>query len=197
MRIRKASFCLCLCLAWALAAAGVGETAYVRYHSGQDISWPVAVSQAVFENDGQTYQQALAQATLGMALSAFRVPDVALANRGDHISAYLGELGFERTSMSEICTRLGGSKATLYNYFASKEALFLEVMFQASEADFQNDDIAFLLPEVEGCHCGDDLKLGRFVIHLFDSGFYLLGSTDQIFVRNVRSIDLHPFVDVQ
>ena len=48
-----------------------------------------------------------------------------------------GELGFERSSMSEICMRLGGSKATLYNYFPSKEALFLEVMFQASEADFR------------------------------------------------------------
>lgn len=56
----------------------------------------------------------------------------------DVAAATFGELGFERTSMSEICTRLGGSKATLYNYFASKEALFLEVMFQASEADFHN-----------------------------------------------------------
>ena len=56
----------------------------------------------------------------------------------DVAAATFGELGFERTSMSEICTRLGGSKATIYNYFPSKEALFLEVMFQASEADFQN-----------------------------------------------------------
>ena len=56
----------------------------------------------------------------------------------DVAAATFGELGFERTSMSEICARLGGSKATLYNYFESKEALFLEVMFQASEADFQN-----------------------------------------------------------
>lgn len=38
------------------------------------------------------------------------------------------ELGFEKTSMSEICSRVGGSKATLYNYFASKEELFFEVM---------------------------------------------------------------------
>lgn len=53
-------------------------------------------------------------------------------------AAAFGELGFERTSMSEICARVGGSKATLYNYFPSKEALFVEVMFQASEADFQN-----------------------------------------------------------
>lgn len=46
------------------------------------------------------------------------------------------ELGFERTSMSEICARVGGSKATIYNYFASKEALFSEVMFVATEAEF-------------------------------------------------------------
>lgn len=56
----------------------------------------------------------------------------------DVAAATFGELGFERTSMSEICSRLGGSKATLYNYFPSKEALFVEVMFQASDADFQN-----------------------------------------------------------
>jgi AcrR family transcriptional regulator len=38
------------------------------------------------------------------------------------------ELGFERTSMSEIAARMGGSKATLYSYFPSKEELFFEVM---------------------------------------------------------------------
>ncbi|MEG2975426.1 MAG: TetR/AcrR family transcriptional regulator [Comamonas sp.] len=64
----------------------------------------------------------------------------------DVAAATFGELGFERTSMSEICTRLGGSKATLYNYFPSKEALFLEVMFQASEADFQNTMLALQTP---------------------------------------------------
>ena len=53
-------------------------------------------------------------------------------------TAVFRELGFERASMSEICTRLGGSKATLYNYFPSKEALFVEVMFRAFEADFHN-----------------------------------------------------------
>ncbi len=47
------------------------------------------------------------------------------------------ELGFERTSMSEICARVGGSKATLYNYFPSKEELFFEVVFLSSEAEFQ------------------------------------------------------------
>jgi AcrR family transcriptional regulator len=35
------------------------------------------------------------------------------------------ELGYERTSMSDISARVGGSKATLYGYFPSKEELFL------------------------------------------------------------------------
>ena len=38
------------------------------------------------------------------------------------------EHGFEQTSMSEITARVGGSKATLYSYFASKEELFIEVI---------------------------------------------------------------------
>lgn len=37
------------------------------------------------------------------------------------------ELGYERTSMDEIAARVGGSKVTLYGYFASKQKLFLEV----------------------------------------------------------------------
>lgn len=47
------------------------------------------------------------------------------------------ELGFERTSMSEICARVGGSKATLYNYFPSKEELFAEILFLSNEAEFE------------------------------------------------------------
>ncbi len=47
------------------------------------------------------------------------------------------ELGFEGTSMSEICTRAGGSKATIYNYFASKQALFCEVMFNLTDKEFE------------------------------------------------------------
>lgn len=38
------------------------------------------------------------------------------------------EVGFECASMSEIATRVGGSKATLYGYFASKEELFVAAM---------------------------------------------------------------------
>ncbi len=46
------------------------------------------------------------------------------------------EMGFERASMSEICRRVGGSKATIYNYFPSKDLLFIEVMHQANESQF-------------------------------------------------------------
>ncbi len=43
------------------------------------------------------------------------------------------ELGYERTSMAEISARVGGSKATLYGYFASKEQLFVDVARSAGE----------------------------------------------------------------
>lgn len=51
-------------------------------------------------------------------------------------AAVFQEHGFERASMSEICARVGGSKATLYSYFASKEELFFEVMHRSTEAEF-------------------------------------------------------------
>jgi len=47
------------------------------------------------------------------------------------------EVGFERASMSDIRERIGGSKATLYNYFPSKEKLFFEVMHQAKELELE------------------------------------------------------------
>jgi AcrR family transcriptional regulator len=53
------------------------------------------------------------------------------------------EVGFERTSMSEIRERIGGSKATLYNYFPSKEKLFFEVMYHAK--NFELDAIVSAL----------------------------------------------------
>jgi AcrR family transcriptional regulator len=55
----------------------------------------------------------------------------------DVATQMFGEFGFERTSMSEICSRVGGSKATLYKYFPSKEELFIEVMFISVEAEFE------------------------------------------------------------
>ena len=43
------------------------------------------------------------------------------------------ELGFERASMADISARVGGSKATLYSYFPSKEQLFVEVARSVGE----------------------------------------------------------------
>jgi len=48
--------------------------------------------------------------------------------------AVFSEVGFERASMSEIALRVGGSKATLYGYFASKEDLYVAAMQEAIAA---------------------------------------------------------------
>ena len=55
----------------------------------------------------------------------------------DVATQVFSEFGFERTSMSEICARVGGSKATLYNHFASKEELFIEVVFRSFDREFE------------------------------------------------------------
>lgn len=47
------------------------------------------------------------------------------------------ELGYERASMDEIRARAGGSKATLYSYFPSKEELFFAVIAAEVEADVE------------------------------------------------------------
>ena len=51
--------------------------------------------------------------------------------------------------MSDIRERAGCSKPTLYSYFGSKEELFLEVVFKATEAEFRSMHEA-LAPEVDG-----------------------------------------------
>lgn len=46
------------------------------------------------------------------------------------------EAGFEGASMAEIAKRIGGSKATLYGYFKSKEELFVSVMHDEASKYF-------------------------------------------------------------
>jgi AcrR family transcriptional regulator len=41
--------------------------------------------------------------------------------------------GFDKTSVSEITAGVGGSKATIYSHFPSKEELFVECMMAAAE----------------------------------------------------------------
>jgi len=50
----------------------------------------------------------------------------------DAAHAVFLEVGFHQASMMEIAARSGASKATLYGYFDSKEALFTEVMVNAA-----------------------------------------------------------------
>lgn len=54
----------------------------------------------------------------------------------DEATQVFRELGYEGASMAEICARVGGSKATLYNHFASKDELFFEVMSRLCEEEF-------------------------------------------------------------
>jgi AcrR family transcriptional regulator len=48
------------------------------------------------------------------------------------------EVGFDAASMSQIAGRVGGSKATLYNYFSSKEELLLDAMLHSADQHAQN-----------------------------------------------------------
>lgn len=41
--------------------------------------------------------------------------------------------GFDKTSVSEITAKVGGSKATIYSHFPSKEELFVECMMAAAD----------------------------------------------------------------
>jgi len=52
-------------------------------------------------------------------------------------AAVFQEAGFERSSMEDIRKRAGFSKATLYSYFASKEELFMEIVEEATESQFE------------------------------------------------------------
>lgn len=53
--------------------------------------------------------------------------------------------GYERASMAAIAAQVGGSKTTLYSYFASKEELFATVMVDALD-DQANQMLALLSP---------------------------------------------------
>lgn len=53
-------------------------------------------------------------------------------------TATFSELGVENTTMSEIVSRIGGSKSTIYNYFPSKDELVQAVLAQAAEFRLQD-----------------------------------------------------------
>src|SRR5690606_26182747 len=53
------------------------------------------------------------------------------------------EMGFERSSVDQIAARAGVSKATLYNYFRDKQALYAACLSQ--EADALRDGVRCML----------------------------------------------------
>lgn len=61
--------------------------------------------------------------------------------------AVFEEVGFEQATMAEVTARVGGSKATLYRYFDSKDALFAELV--ARSALEHGGQLAGLFPQ----HC--------------------------------------------
>lgn len=66
------------------------------------------------------------------------------------------EMGYDAASMSIIAARIGGSKATLYNYFSSKEELLLAAMHYSAQELGQNI-MAFI-----GCNGDLRRQLERF-----------------------------------
>ena len=91
------------------------------------------------------------------------------------------EVGFERASMSDIRARIGGSKATLYNYFPSKEKLFFEVMYQSTEREL-GAITAALNPEA------DDLK--QELLHFGQRLLPALYSPEAIAIRRLAIAEL-------
>lgn len=62
------------------------------------------------------------------------------------------EVGYERASMNELAKRLGGSKATLYGYFVSKEDLFGAVVREVATAHLSDaiEELHAPSPEAAG-----------------------------------------------
>jgi AcrR family transcriptional regulator len=86
--------------------------------------------------------------------------------------------GFEKTSMAEIRAAVGGSKATIYSYFASKEELFVECVMshmddymagtlrhlEASPADAEAALLSFGASALKVICSPDHLEFRRLVI---------------------------------
>lgn len=77
--------------------------------------------------------------------------------------------------MAAIAARVGGSKATLYNYFASKEELFASLVAQEGEIEAAS----WRIPE-----CADDMR----------TRLREIGESFMRIVTNERSLALHRLV---
>ena len=95
-------------------------------------------------------------------------------------SELFDELGYDRTSMATISERLGGSKATLYGYFCSKEELLRAVL--------QCQVVSELDRVMEEFHEQDDLRDGLIKLGIA----YHNKRLSSLPVANIRSIVNQP-----
>ena len=97
-------FLLLVVLFLCLPAAGVQALeVHGRYPVlGKDYAWSIQYEDAMLLQDGTAYHQDLARASLGMALSAFRVHAAGLQHRGVNIQKYFTELGFSNTRLEQF-----------------------------------------------------------------------------------------------
>ena len=92
-----------VCLLFLLTPAARAGQMDVRFPLlGKDIAWTVPFDDQLFTRDGQTYHQDTALASLGMALSAFRVHKGDLSNRGVNIRGFLQQAGFADVLLEEF-----------------------------------------------------------------------------------------------
>lgn len=73
--------------------------------------------------------------------------------------------GFDGTSMADITSQVGGSKATLYSHFPSKEELFVECMMAALE-NYMSDTLKHLdasRSDAEGALCNFGSSVLNFI----------------------------------
>lgn len=100
----------------------------------------------------------------------------------DIAAELFNEIGFDRASMAEISARLGGSKATLYNYFSSKEEIFLLVMKQQAGLQFES---LFAILADDGKNDNDDATV-RATLKLFANKYlHLVLSPEVIAIKRL------------
>jgi AcrR family transcriptional regulator len=95
-------------------------------------------------------------------------------------AALFVEQGYDRASMSAISERVGGSKATLYGYFPSKEALLHAVL----EHDVSTESRML----AEAFPSGDDLAGGLARL----GARYLAGRLADLPIANLRTVANQP-----
>lgn len=106
-----------------------------------------------------------------------RQPDLSPVKREQILSgarALFREVGYERASVDAIAARAGVSKATLYNHFRSKEALFVSSF--GAETEVVREKFLSLLETPSGDIEKDLRQIGEQLIRLACSPSYVCRS---------------------